>query len=166
MYLTVEKNKKFNEQIKILLDDETAHLTKESLIEGNLNVGIAQIEVSGKINAEVEIDCSRCLKPIKSNLDISFKVFYITEEFYTTAKDSELHGEDLEISIYDGEKIDLDELTREQILLNLPTQVFCQENCQGLCHQCGINLNLKKCNCDNKEIDPRWQSLRQLKIKD
>ena len=87
-----------------------------------------KFDVEGEIEANVEMECSRCLSPIKTTLNIPFKVGYITEENYTKEKESELHGEDLEQAIYEGEKIDLTELATEQILLNLPTQVFCQEN--------------------------------------
>ncbi len=158
--------KEFDETIQIELDDESARLIEPVRMFGELKKGIAQIDVSGKLSAKSEIECSRCLNPLISTIDTDFKVAYILPEHYSSEKESELHGEDLAIAIYDGEKIDLAELAREQILLNLPTQVFCQENCQGLCQKCGANLNKTTCNCETKEIDPRWQSLRQLKIRD
>jgi uncharacterized protein len=140
-------------------------MTEPCRILGKLKKGIVQVDVAGNISAKIEVECSRCLSLVNSTLELSFKVSYITAEHYTDEKDSELHGEDLEISIYDGEKIDLTDLAREQILLNLPTQTFCRENSEGLCPKCGVNLNEKACNCETKEIDPRWQSLRELKIK-
>jgi uncharacterized protein len=60
-------------------------------------------------------------------------------------------------------ELDLTELAREQILLNLPSQVFCREDCQGLCQKCGANLNLIDCSCEESEVDPRWAALRNLK---
>jgi uncharacterized protein len=52
---------------------------------------------------------------------------------------------------------------REQILLNLPEQVFCKEDCKGLCQKCGANRNLIDCKCDSDETDPRWAALKNLK---
>ena len=96
-------------------------------------------------------------------MEISFKAVFVTPENYTKAKEAELGGEDLEVSVFDGNEIDLTELVREQILLNLPIQVFCQENCRGLCPKCGANQNLIDCKCKENEIDPRWASLKNLK---
>jgi uncharacterized protein len=159
----VEGIKRFDETIQVDLTEESARLLEPCRISGILNKRIVQVDVEGIIEAKIETECSRCLMPVVSTLELPFKVSYITEEHYTTEKDSELHGEDLDISLYDGEKIDLAELAREQILLNLPTQIFCRENCRGLCPKCGANLNESPCNCETKEIDPRWQSLRQFK---
>lgn len=158
----VEGIKEFDETIQVDLNDESARMIEPCQIWGKLKKGIARIEVKAEIEAKVEMECSRCLTPVQSILKTPFKVSYITEEFYTTEKESELHGEDLEIAIYDGERIDLSEVAREQILLSLPTQIFCQENCQGLCQKCGANLNEKACSCETKEIDPRWARLRRL----
>jgi uncharacterized protein len=167
MYIDLTKlsegRKEFDETLQIDLDDESARLLKPCRIFGELKKGIVQVDVAGNISAKIEMDCSRCLSPVNSTLEISFKASYITAEHYTDQKDSELHGEDLELSIYDGEKIDLTDLAREQILLNLPTQTFCRENCKGLCQNCGENLNEKTCNCETKEIDPRWAKLKNLK---
>ncbi|MBX7173542.1 MAG: DUF177 domain-containing protein [Pyrinomonadaceae bacterium] len=168
MYIDLTKlsegRKDFDETIQVDLDEESVRLLEPCRIFGELKKGIVQVDVAGKIIAKVEMECSRCLTPVESTLEISFKVSYITEEHYTNEKDSELHGEELEISIYDGEKIDLTDLAREQILLNLPAQTFCSENCQGLCPKCGANLNQKTCDCETKEIDPRWANLKNLRF--
>lgn len=156
---------KFDETIQIDLNDESARLIEPCRIFGDLKKGIVQVDLTGKVTAKLEMECSRCLTAVISTLEADFKVGYIEGEHETKEKESELHGDDLEIAIYDGEKIDLSDLAREQILLNLPTQTFCDENCQGLCPKCGENLNRDKCSCETKEIDPRWQSLRELKIK-
>lgn len=167
MYIDLTKlpdsHTEFDEMLQIDLGEESVRLIDAVRILGKLHQGIAQVDLEGQIDATAEIECSRCLTPIQSILNIPFKVAYITEEFYTKEKDSELHGDDLEIAIYDGEKIDLADLAREQLLLNLPTQTFCSENCQGLCSKCGANLNSNPCNCETKEIDPRWAKLKNLK---
>ncbi len=145
------------------LESEAANLKNEVRAQVKLKKGIAQTDVEGTILADVGIDCSRCLQPTENALEILFKAVFVTPENYTEAKEAELGGEDLEVSIFDGDEIDLTELVREQILLNLPIQVFCQENCQGLCPKCGANQNLIDCKCEEIEIDPRWASLKNLK---
>ena len=145
------------------LESEATTLKNEVRAQIKLKKGIAQTDVEGTIFADVEIDCSRCLQPTESSLEIPFKAVFVTPENYTEAKEAELGGEDLEVSIFDGDEIDLTELVREQILLNLPIQVFCREDCQGLCPKCGANQNLIDCKCKESEIDPRWASLKNLK---
>mgnify|MGYP001091754997 FL=1 len=58
--------------------------------------------------------------------------------------------------------LDLEELARTDILLELPTKVLCSEDCKGLCSQCGKNLNEGECSCEKKQIDPRLAILSQL----
>lgn len=150
---------------EIELEGENIKLKNDVKISGELAKKLVQTDVEGKILASVEIECTRCLQAIEKDLEILFNVTYVTTENYTEAKESELREQDLDVSIFDGRKIDLSELVREQIILNLPEQIFCSEDCKGLCAKCGANRNLIDCNCEEKEIDPRWQSLRELKIK-
>jgi len=150
---------------EIDLTGDEAKLKNAVCVEGELKKRIVETEVGGKINAELEIECTRCLQRVDRKLEIPFEASFVTEENYIKAKAAELGAKDLDVSVFEGDKIDLTELVREQILLNLPVQVFCKEDCKGLCEKCGANRNLIDCNCKEKEIDPRWQSLRELKIK-
>ncbi len=150
---------------EIDLDVETAKLKDAVKVEGELTKRIVQTDVKGEIFAEVETECSRCLLAADLKLEIPFEAAFVTSENYTEAKEAELKEDDLDISIFNGDKIDVMELVREQILLNLPEQAFCREDCRGLCEICGANRNLIDCNCEEKEVDPRWQGLRELKIK-
>lgn len=147
----------------INLEEETAQLEKPVKIAGKLRKGIAQVDVNGKITGEIELECTRCLSPAAAPLDFPFKVTYVTEENYTSDPEAELRGEDLDVAIFDGEKIDLAEITREQILLNLPVRFLCRENCRGLCPKCGADKNTVNCNCEENEVDPRWSALKNIK---
>ena len=149
---------------KIDLEGEAIKLNDAVSIEGNLRRGIAQTSVQGKISARIEAECSRCLQVADVSLDFPFEAVFVTAENYTQEKEAELRTDDLEVSVFEGDKIDLTELAREQILLNLPSQVLCREDCQGLCQKCGANLNLIDCNCEEEKIDPRWSALKNLKL--
>lgn len=148
---------------EINLEEESARLAEPVKIEGKVRKGIAQTDVEGRIATEIEIDCARCLSAAKTALDFPFKVTFVTEENYTQDAEAELRADDLNVAIFEGQKIDLAELAREQILLNLPTRFFCRDSCQGLCPKCGANKNTVNCNCEEKEIDPRWSALKNLK---
>ncbi len=148
---------------EIDLEGEAIKLKDVVKIEGELKRGIARTDVQGKIAAEIEVECNRCLQTAEISLEFPFDAVFVTAENYTQEKEAQLKADDLEVSVFEGDKLDLTELVREQILLNLPTQIFCREDCQGLCQKCGANLNLIDCNCEEKEIDPRWAVLKNLK---
>ncbi len=149
---------------EVNLDSEEATLKNVVKTQGKLKKGIAQVDVEGEIFCDIQIECSRCLTSAESSLEIPFDAAFVTPENYTEAKEAELGVDDLDVSIIEDDQIDLTELVREQILLNLPTQIFCKEDCQGLCPKCGVNRNLIDCKCQEKEIDPRWEALGDLKF--
>ena len=150
---------------EINLEADEVKLKNAVEISGQVTKHIAQTDVEGTIRAEIEMECTRCLQSIDKKFEAEFKAAFVTAENYTQAKEAELSAEDLDVAVFEGDRIDLTELVREQLLLNLPEQVFCQEDCQGLCQKCGANRNLINCNCVEKEVDPRWAALGKLKSK-
>lgn len=150
---------------EIDLESDEIKLKNAVDVKGTITKHIAQADVEGTISAEAEIECTRCLQPIEQKMEFQFEAAFVTPENYTQAKEAELGAEDLDVSLIEGNEIDLKELVREQILLNLPEQVFCREDCKGLCEKCGANRNLIDCKCIEKEVDPRWAALNKLKIK-
>ena len=145
------------------LEGEDAKLISAVELKGRLLRGSIGVTVEGEIVAAVETECTRCLKAVEKKLSVSFKSEYITAENFTAAKEAELQANDLDATVYEGDAIDLTELVREQILLNIPEQAFCKEDCRGLCEKCGANRNLLDCNCIEKDVDPRWSSLKNLR---
>lgn len=148
---------------EIELESEDAKLKTDAKIKGKIYKRITQVDVEGNVSANIETECSRCLQPLEKEFEIPFSVSFVTPENYTEEKEAEINEKDLQVSVFEGDKINLSEIVREQILLNLPTQVFCQDDCKGLCSICGINRNFENCSCEEKEIDPRWSALKNLK---
>ena len=145
------------------LQGENIELKTAVVVKGKLTREIAQASVTGEISAAALLECARCLQPIERKLEIPFRAEFVAVENFTAAKEAQLSEADLDVSVFEGDKIDLNELVREQILLNLSEQIFCREDCRGLCERCGANLNLVNCNCIEKEVDPRWAALKNLK---
>ena len=82
---------------------------------------------------------------------------------------SEGYGEEIsvdeseaDLGFYQGEGIELDDVLREYILLALPMQKLCKEDCKGICPVCGQNRNQVDCQCKTTPMDPRWESLKSL----
>lgn len=124
----------------------------------------AATTVTGQIKGLIELDCDRCLEPVKTPIGIDVDLEFVPVEQFSADAERELTAEDLNVDAFDGESLDLKSIAREQILLEIPQQFFCQEDCKGLCVKCGGNLNLIDCNCNETETDPRWAALNDLQF--
>lgn len=124
---------------------------------------IVETDVTGSIVTEAEIDCKRCLQPVPEKLEIPFEANFVASESFSSESELELRESDLGLDVFENDQIDLKELAREQIMLNLPEQVLCRPDCKGLCERCGANRNIADCRCREDEIDPRWAALKGLK---
>ena len=148
------------DELDLEIDD--ARIAGTVIASGGVTKQIAQTDVAGRIEAPLEVDCSRCLEPVGQIIVVDFGVSFVAPEDFAADKEREIGEADLETDVLSSDSIDLKDVVREQILLNLPTQVFCREDCKGLCQKCSANRNLIDCNCEEKEIDPRWAALKSI----
>ncbi|HEU4594120.1 MAG TPA: DUF177 domain-containing protein [Pyrinomonadaceae bacterium] len=149
---------------ELSLEDENVRLIGEASVEGRASRKRDEVKVKGIIRGAVEVACDRCLKPVAGALEVEFDAAFIPKERAASASENvELQEEDLAVSFYEGEAVNIDELVREQILLALPTRQLCREECLGLCPTCGKDLNAEQCSCQQGETDPRWAALADLK---
>jgi uncharacterized protein len=116
----------------------------------------------GTVTTELELPCSRCLDPFRLPVAAPFDLRYLPASEVSTESEREVDDEDLETSYYQNDAIDLNELLREQFYLALPMKPLCQDNCRGLCPQCGTNLNTGSCDCAPVWEDPRLAPLKNL----
>jgi uncharacterized protein len=120
-------------------------LRLESVVEGVLVTGTATVAVSG--------ECVRCLTEISDEMEIDIQELFVYP-------DSE--ADDDEASRLEGDLIDLEPLLRDEVVLELPFQPLCREDCAGLCVECGANLNVDPEHTHDPAVDPRWAKLRDL----
>lgn len=144
------------------LQDEWVSLVVPPVVSGQIRRDGARVKINGKLAAKLQLECDRCLKLIQLPVDSRFKLEYVTREDYEAQQAFELTEDELDLSIFDGEVIDLDELLREELLLAVPTHLLCQENCKGVCPTCGVDRNSTDCRCGSDQIDPRWAGLEKL----
>jgi uncharacterized protein len=149
---------------ELLLDDDRVALAGAVSVSGRIRLNEQKAIVEGEFAALAEVECDRCLQPVQLPISSDFRLEYVTAETYESFETVELGQEDLELSIFDGESIDLDDIVREQLLLAIPTLAICQESCKGFCLVCGADKNITECNCDATEIDPRWSGLKDLRF--
>ena len=119
----------------------------------------------GHVKAELELDCSRCVEPFTLPVDRDFDLRYLPSTAAEPVKedeDAEIEVDDVSMTFYRDEQIDLDELLREQFYLALPMKPLCSEACKGICPQCGTNRNTAPCDCNPQWEDPRLAGLKKL----
>jgi uncharacterized protein len=121
----------------------------------------------GTVKAELELVCSRCLEPFVLPVDREFDLRFLPATLVDAAKDddeaeAEVEDDDVSITYYRDEQIDLNELLREQFYLALPMKPLCSPGCKGICPQCGTNRNLAPCDCNPQVEDPRMAGLKTL----
>jgi len=123
-----------------------------------------EVFFQGSLVGELEGCCSRCLESYVFSLDSKFDFVLNPDPPKSNQKVEELSREDLGLSYYSTEEINLAPLIREQVMLALPTRPLCNENCRGLCGGCGANLNHEACACSASVEDPRMAIFRTLKV--
>ena len=144
------------------LNEERVSVVAPPRVAGRIQQSDSKVTVKGEVSAELQLECDRCLKSLSIPVASTFEVEYVTPDIYRAGQEAELLDEDLSLSVFDGEVVDIDELVREQLLLALPAQVLCREECKGLCPECGGDKNLADCKCQETEIDPRWAGLKEI----
>jgi len=111
------------------------------------------IVLKGELLPDLNVSCARCGKSFKYNATIPLNA-KITDKL---ANDDEE-----EFVLLVDHQLDIEELVRTALILELPSRFLCKEDCKGLCPVCGCDLNEKQCSCNKKERDPRWDVLKDF----
>lgn len=113
------------------------------------------LHLTGRIQADLSGECSRCLKPVAFRLEHE-----ISDWFRPAGTDSgkpapaeSLEDDETEELYYGytGRTLALDQALRDEIILALPQRLLCKEDCAGLCPVCGQDLNEEECGCEKRE---------------
>lgn len=124
------------------------------LAEGTVRNTAGVLVMQGQISTRIHGTCDRCASDFNRDVNIPIDVVLVTEM-------ANEENEDEWVFPLEGDSADLDDIVRTVFVLNLDSKLLCKEDCKGLCHRCGKNLNDGPCNCQ-KELDPRFAALKQL----
>jgi uncharacterized protein len=145
------------ERLEALLDDlavsgsavpDGEPVTLELRLE-SLNQAVV---VRGTVTAAWAGECRRCLGPVTGRVEAEVQEIY------------ERYPVDGETSALLVDRIDLEPLARETVLLELPLAPLCREDCAGLCPECGADRNTVDCGHAAGSADPRWGALAELRF--
>ena len=110
------------------------------------------ILVSGEVEASAEGECVRCLIDVSLPIEVEF------QELFAYSVD-----EAFDYTVHD-DHVDLEPVVRDAVVLSLPFQPVCQEDCLGLCPQCGVRLLDNPGHEHEAPVDPRWAALSGLDV--
>lgn len=114
---------------------------------------------AGAIQLEADVDylyrmnCDRCAEETERHYTHRFSHRLVK------ALNNEENDDYVEVG---DEPLELDELLRTDIVLEIPSKFVCSEDCKGLCPVCGMNLNKGTCSCQKHQTDPRLEALKKL----
>ncbi len=129
--------------------DLELELRLEAVMEGVLVTGTARAQVAG--------ECVRCLLPVEDGVVVDLQELFVYDP-------TEVDDDD--VSRLEGDLLDLEPLLRDAVVLSLPFQPLCDDECPGLCPECGARLADDPDHTHEAAIDPRWAGLATLKNDD
>ena len=117
-------------------------LRLESVHEGIL--------ATGEVFSEAKAECSRCLDPVIIPVEVDFQELFA----YSLTNEDE--------HVVEDEQIDLEQIIRDAVVLNLPFHPLCSTDCLGLCAECGVKMADNPHHVHEAPIDSRWNALQEL----
>ena len=116
------------------------------------------------LSYELTVACNRCLNPVQQAVESTLDLVLVERSRKREATEEEqLEAQELGLVEVEGGSFESRPLVVEQVELSLPMKPLCREDCQGLCPQCGQDLNEGRCGCVRERVDPRWAALAMLK---
>ena len=129
-----------------------------------LYAALGEMRISGKLTVTMEAPCDRCLEPAEVGVAREFDLQYMPTEQGQPSGEKEVPEADVEVGYYEGNGLELNDVLREVILLDLPMQTVCREDCKGICPNCGGNRNERMCDCHAETTDDRWNQLKKFRV--
>jgi uncharacterized protein len=122
-------------------------LRLEAVMEGVLVTGTASGAAVG--------ECIRCLEEVRLPLEVQFA------ELFSYPGNLVAEDEDEEVRTVEDDLINLEPVLRDAVVLALPFQPVCREDCPGLCSECGALLADDPAH-SHETADPRWAALQGI----
>ncbi len=138
-----------NTEKEINFEGKTSFTDNDCVVDCNVSGKASsfsgRIEIAANLDAVVNTKCARCLKPLQ--LPVKMDVEEVVGE----------EGVELE-----GTLLNVDNIVKNNIVVELPIRFLCKEDCKGICSSCGADLNITECNCKHEHFDERFAVLKKL----
>ena len=105
--------------------------------DGLLDVRVSKsgndVVVRGHLTADLSVPCARCLEKVALHIDQPLTALMVpASELRSAAQEEDLSPEELDVMTYSGDTVALDELVRDELLLEIPLIPLCSEDCPGM----------------------------------
>lgn len=119
------------------LEDTEAKATgKEGVLAVRASKSGSDVVVHGTLDASLRVPCARCLEPFDAEIHADLSLLYVPGHKVKDADEGEveytLDEAEADTLPYDGETVVMDDLVRDELLLNLPMIPLCSEACPGM----------------------------------
>lgn len=135
------------------------HATGDAELLANTD---GEVRIKGHLSVEMECECDRCLCRARFPLDSRFDLFYRPSAALNRDQEVAIDEGEAQMGFYEGMGVELEEVLREQVILLMPMQRICTDDCKGICPVCGRNRNESSCDCRVETVDDRWSALRNI----
>ena len=125
------------------------------------------VQVDGTVDIQSRFRCSRCAEEGSEKLTVPINwtfVHGVEDERQGGTMEEQGVEEERNLSFFSDPTVDLEPVILEQIVFSAPSFPICRTDCKGLCAQCGQDLNVEQCKCE-EAIDPRWEKLRDIRLR-
>lgn len=156
-------NKEFTREAEIDFNSFDSRIGKFPVLEKTpftlcfSNINNKKLLIQGNTEVTIAIPCDRCLSDVAEVFSLAIEKEIDLEKF---AEGDNSTLEDTNYMI--GKSLDVDQLIFGEILVSWPMKVLCGDDCKGICKRCGANLNLKTCQCQKTEPDPRMAAIQDI----
>ncbi len=133
-------------------------LRLEAVMEGVL--------VTGTATADLEGECARCLEPITDSVEVDLQELFVYDDPGHDDRGAREDDEEADVSRLVDDLVDLEPLLRDAVVLALPYQPLCSDDCPGLCTECGARLADDPGHGHDAPVDPRWAALGNVVVTD
>ncbi len=124
------------------------------------------VELDGHIDAVVTLRCGRCLEFFEHSVSESFSLTFTPHlDGVENEEELELDAEELGLTVYHDEALDLRDPLQEQLIMAIPISPLCSNGCQGLCPECGVNHNKDRCDCTGRPFNNKFTALSGIDFK-
>ena len=156
-----QRKKTFSAEAPTGLGIEILGVPEGSTVEVDLRLEAVMegVLVTGTASAALEGECARCLEPIRDTIQVDLQELFVYDDLDDRHRGDD---EDDDVSRLEGDLIDLEPLLRDAVVLALPFQPLCREDCPGLCVECGARLAEDPDHRHDAPIDPRWAALGEV----
>ena len=99
----------------------------------------------------------RAMTPVATPFQLKFDL-----QIDLNLSEEEREEKEEDSSFVEGDELDVEELVRNELIVQWPIRVLCKDDCKGICSRCGANLNIQTCDCDTTGRDPRMAAIKDI----